>query len=48
MLLVEQNAILALETAARGYILAEGRIVQHGPAAMLGEDPAVRRAYLGL
>jgi branched-chain amino acid transport system ATP-binding protein len=48
VLLVEQNALLALDTAARGYILAEGRVMQHGPAATLGEDPAVRRAYLGL
>ncbi|MGH7397116.1 MAG: ABC transporter ATP-binding protein [Candidatus Rokuibacteriota bacterium] len=47
VLLVEQNAMLALDTAMRGYILAEGRIVQEGPAAALAEAPAVRHAYLG-
>ena len=47
VLLVEQNAMLALDTAARGYILAEGRVVQEGPAATLADAPAVRQAYLG-
>jgi len=47
VVLVEQNAMLALETAARGYILSEGRVVQAGPAARLLDAPAVRHAYLG-
>ncbi len=47
VLLVEQNAMLALDTAARGYILAGGRVVHDGPAGTLAEHPAVRQAYLG-
>jgi branched-chain amino acid transport system ATP-binding protein len=47
MLLVEQNAALALALADRAYLLETGRIERAGPAAELGADAAVRRAYLG-
>lgn len=46
ILLVEQNT-QALRIADRAYVLETGRIVQHGPAAELLDDPAVQRAYLG-
>jgi branched-chain amino acid transport system ATP-binding protein len=47
MLIVEQNANLALRIAARGYVLEAGRIVAAGTAAHLRDDEAVRKAYLG-
>ena len=47
ILLVEQNANLALELADRAYLLETGRIVTSGPAAEIRQDEAVRRAYLG-
>ena len=47
MLLVEQFAAAALEVADIGYVLENGRITAHGPAAALKSDPAVRAAYLG-
>ncbi len=47
MLLVEQNAHLALELADHAYLIETGRIVLHGPAAVIGGDESVRRAYLG-
>ncbi|HET9000107.1 MAG TPA: ABC transporter ATP-binding protein, partial [bacterium] len=47
ILLVEQNAHLALEVAHWGYVLETGRIVKEGPADRLRGDEAVRRAYLG-
>ncbi|HEX5591628.1 MAG TPA: ABC transporter ATP-binding protein [Candidatus Limnocylindrales bacterium] len=47
VLLVEQNALMALNVAHRGYILQTGEIVLTGDAAKLREDPAVRKAYLG-
>jgi branched-chain amino acid transport system ATP-binding protein len=47
ILLVEQNANLALETAGRGYVLETGRIALAGDAAQLRADPQVRSAYLG-
>ncbi len=47
MLLVEQFAAAALEVADIGYVLENGRITAHGPAAALKTDPAVRAAYLG-
>ena len=47
VLLVEQNARYALETASRGYVLQTGRIIASGPCATLREDPRVREAYLG-
>jgi branched-chain amino acid transport system ATP-binding protein len=47
ILLVEQNANVALEIAARGYVLESGSIVNAAPAEKLREDPKVREAYLG-
>ena len=47
MLLVEQFAAAALAVADYGYVLENGRISVHGPAAKLRDDPAVRAAYLG-
>jgi branched-chain amino acid transport system ATP-binding protein len=47
MLIVEQNAELALELAETAYLLETGRIVITGPAAEIREDEAVRRSYLG-
>ena len=47
VLLVEQNAAMALSIARRGYVLETGRIVLEGAAAELAGDPEVRRAYLG-
>jgi branched-chain amino acid transport system ATP-binding protein len=47
ILLVEQNARLALKFAMRGYVLENGRLVLEGNAADLLNDPAVKRAYLG-
>jgi len=48
VLLVEQDVMLALEIADRGYVLENGRITMSGPAADLRQDPAVRKAYLGV
>jgi branched-chain amino acid transport system ATP-binding protein len=47
ILLVEQNARYALETASRGYVLQTGRIIARGPCAALREDARLREAYLG-
>ena len=47
VLLVEQNAAMALSIAIRGYVLETGRIALEGPAAELAGNPEVRRAYLG-
>jgi branched-chain amino acid transport system ATP-binding protein len=47
VLLIEQNAHLALKTCARGYVLETGAITLSGNAAELAANPAVRHAYLG-
>ncbi|HEU4495146.1 MAG TPA: ATP-binding cassette domain-containing protein, partial [Rubrobacteraceae bacterium] len=47
LLLVEQNANVALEIATRGYVLESGEIVNSASAEVLREDPSVREAYLG-
>jgi branched-chain amino acid transport system ATP-binding protein len=47
VLLVEQNAPMALGIANRGYVLESGRIVLEGPGRELLDDERVRRAYLG-
>ena len=47
ILLVEQNANLALQVANRAYVLQNGRMVLEGSPAALRENPVVRRAYLG-
>jgi len=47
VLLIEQNAHLALKTCARGYVLENGVIAVSGEAGELAANPAVRQAYLG-
>jgi branched-chain amino acid transport system ATP-binding protein len=48
VLLVEQNALMALDTASRGYVMETGQITLHGPASELKANERVQRAYLGL
>jgi branched-chain amino acid transport system ATP-binding protein len=48
ILLVEQNAVEALDIASRGYVLEDGRVVGEGTAAELEQDERLRKAYLGL
>ncbi len=47
VLLVEQNTVLALSAAARGYVLETGVIALEGDSKALLQDPKVREAYLG-
>ncbi len=47
ILLVEQNANLALEVSSYGYVLETGRVILEGPSAELKANPEVRAAYLG-
>ncbi len=47
ILLVEQNARMALKFAQRGYVLESGNLVMQGPSAELLENPDVKKAYLG-
>jgi branched-chain amino acid transport system ATP-binding protein len=47
ILLVEQNAAMALDLADHAFLLETGRIVMSGPAAQMREDETVRRSYLG-
>ena len=47
VLMVEQNAYMALTLASRAYVLETGRIVLEGPAHALAENEHVRKAYLG-
>jgi branched-chain amino acid transport system ATP-binding protein len=47
VILVEQNAEMALRLAGYGYVLETGRVALHGPAAELHEHEHVKRAYLG-
>ncbi|AJY69637.1 amino acid ABC transporter ATPase [Geobacter sulfurreducens] len=47
IMLVEQNAHMALSIAHRAYVLETGHIVLEGPARELAENPEVRKAYLG-
>jgi branched-chain amino acid transport system ATP-binding protein len=47
VLLVEQNANLALKVAKRVYLLETGSVVASGPAAEIASDDAIRKAYLG-
>ncbi|HEV2976905.1 MAG TPA: ABC transporter ATP-binding protein [Casimicrobiaceae bacterium] len=47
ILLIEQNARLALEVSSRGYVMESGEITLHGEAKKLLSDPKVREAYLG-
>ncbi|AKC82210.1 amino acid ABC transporter ATPase [Verrucomicrobia bacterium IMCC26134] len=47
ILLVEQNARLALAVSSYAYVLESGRIALHGPSAELADDPRLKAAYLG-
>jgi branched-chain amino acid transport system ATP-binding protein len=48
VLLVEQNAQMALDVSSRAYLLAEGRVVLEGPAEELATNPEIRTTVLGL
>ncbi len=48
ILLVEQNALMALDAASRGYVMETGVIALEGPAKELRENERVRKAYLGI
>jgi branched-chain amino acid transport system ATP-binding protein len=47
VLLVEQNALMALDVASRGYVLETGRVALQGPASELKVNEQVRKTYLG-
>jgi branched-chain amino acid transport system ATP-binding protein len=47
ILVVEQNARMALQFAGRGYVLENGKLVVEGTSSSLLEDPQVKKAYLG-
>ena len=47
VLLVEQNAYMALKIARRAYVLENGEIILHDEAAKLADNPRVKQAYLG-
>ncbi|CAB3731135.1 High-affinity branched-chain amino acid transport ATP-binding protein LivF [Trinickia soli] len=47
VLLVEQNARLALQAANRGYVMDSGMVTMSGDARQMLDDPKVRAAYLG-
>jgi branched-chain amino acid transport system ATP-binding protein len=47
MLLVEQNAALALDLADHAYVLETGRVVMSGAASAVRSDAAIRKSYLG-
>jgi branched-chain amino acid transport system ATP-binding protein len=47
ILLVEQNALMALDAASRGYVLETGTIALEGPAKDLRANPQIRKTYLG-
>jgi branched-chain amino acid transport system ATP-binding protein len=48
VLLVEQNAALALDVADHGYVMENGRIVLEGPATTLRQNSDIKEFYLGL
>ncbi|HWT84371.1 MAG TPA: ABC transporter ATP-binding protein, partial [Myxococcales bacterium] len=47
ILLVEQNARMALQTAQRAYVLERGEVALQGSAEQLAKDPRLQAAYLG-
>ena len=47
MLVVEQDARIALNAASSAYVLEVGKVAVSGPSAELRDDEAVRRSYLG-
>jgi len=48
VVVVEQNAAMALAVADRGYVLQSGRVVLSGTAQQLLDNPQMKRAYLGV
>jgi len=48
MLLVEQNAHLALSVSDYAYVLAEGKVIMEGPAEQLEKSEEIKQAYLGV
>jgi len=48
IIMVEQDVQLGLEVSHRAYVLETGRVVKEGTSADLAEDPAIRKAYLGI
>jgi branched-chain amino acid transport system ATP-binding protein len=48
VLLIEQNAVMALSVSDYGYILSHGRVTKEGPATTLLSDPEIQTFYLGL
>ena len=48
ILVVEQNAFIALDAAKRGYIISLGKVVMEGDAKALLDDPNVQAAYMGV
>jgi branched-chain amino acid transport system ATP-binding protein len=48
ILLIEQNALLALKTASRAYVLETGNVVLSGPSEEIIASPDIQRAYLGM
>ena len=48
LLLIEQNVVQSLEVAHRAYILDNGWFVLEGPATEIGQNPELKRAYLGM
>jgi branched-chain amino acid transport system ATP-binding protein len=48
VLIVEQDVLVALDVADRGYVLENGRVALSGAATELRSDPGVRRAYVGI
>ena len=47
ILLIEQNANMALHTADKGYVMETGEIILEGPGKELLENPVIQEAYLG-
>jgi branched-chain amino acid transport system ATP-binding protein len=47
ILLVEQNASIALKMANRGYVMETGRIILEGPCEMISKNEKIKAAYLG-
>ena len=48
VLLIEQNAMMALAVSDHGYILSHGVVTKHGPSSELRDDPDIQSFYLGL
>ena len=48
VLLIEQNASMALSVADRGYVLETGKVIMTGTGRELLENPEVKKAYLGI